>query len=67
LGGTALARGALAAQRLSQAGNGDSTLPAQIATARFFAENIASGAGGLEREATRGGGSVHAGAAALLQ
>ncbi len=66
-GGTALARGALAAHRLSQAGNGDPTLHARITTARFFAENIATGAGGLEREATRGAGSVHAGAAALLR
>lgn len=66
-GGTALARGALAAHRLSAAGNSDKTLAARIATARFFAENIAAGAGGLEREATRGGGSVHAGAAVLGQ
>jgi len=42
-GGTALARGALAAHRLSLAGKSDSALPARIATARFFAENIAAG------------------------
>jgi hypothetical protein len=42
-------------------------LPARIATARFFADNIATGAGGLERDVTRGAGSVHAGAAALLR
>jgi alkylation response protein AidB-like acyl-CoA dehydrogenase len=66
-GGTALARGALAAHRLSLTGNSDSTLPARIATARFFAENIAAGAGGLAREVTRGAGSVHAGAAVLGQ
>ncbi len=66
-GGTALARGALAAHRLSAAGNSNSTLPARIATARFFAENIATGANGLERDVTRGAGSVLAGAAALLQ
>ena len=66
-GGTALARGALAAHRLSLAGNSDSALPARIATARFFAENIAVGAGGLERDVTRGAGSVLAGAAALLR
>ncbi|MGH6863859.1 MAG: acyl-CoA dehydrogenase, partial [Methylocella sp.] len=66
-GGTALARGALAAHRLSAAGNSDTTLAARIATARFFAENIAAGAGGLEREVTRGAGSVHAGAAVLRQ
>ncbi|MDQ6867995.1 MAG: acyl-CoA dehydrogenase [Pseudomonadota bacterium] len=66
-GGTALANGALAAHRLSLAGNSDSTLPARIATARFFAETIAVGAGGLEREVTRGAGSVHASAAVLGQ
>lgn len=66
-GGTALARGALAAHRLSRAGDSDRTLAARIATARFFAENIATGAGGLEREVTRGAGSVHASAAVLLR
>ncbi|MGH6852685.1 MAG: acyl-CoA dehydrogenase, partial [Methylocella sp.] len=66
-GGTALARGALAAHRLLAAGDSDSTLPARIATARFFAENIAAGAGGLERDVTRGAGSVHASAAVLGQ
>ena len=64
-GGTALAKGALAAQRLSAAGSSDPALAARIATARFFAENIASGAGGLERAVTRGAGSVHTAAAAL--
>ncbi|MGH6843087.1 MAG: acyl-CoA dehydrogenase, partial [Methylocella sp.] len=67
LGGTALARGALAANRLMSAGKRDSALPARIATARFFAENVAAGASGLEREATRGAGSVHASAAVLGQ
>ena len=66
-GGTALARGALAANRLLAAGNGDSALPTRIATARFFAENIAAGAGGLERDVTRGAASVHASAAILGQ
>jgi acyl-CoA dehydrogenase len=66
-GGTALAKGALAAQRLALLGNSDPALPARIATARFFAENIATGAGGLEREVTRGAGSVHSGAAVLCQ
>jgi acyl-CoA dehydrogenase len=64
-GGAALAKGALAAQRLSAAGGSDPALAARIATARFFAENIASGAGGLERAVTRGAGSVHTAAAAL--
>jgi acyl-CoA dehydrogenase len=66
-GGTALARGAFAAHRLSRTGKSDCALPARIATARFFAENIAAHAGGLERDVTRGAGSVHAGAAALLR
>lgn len=35
--------------------------------ARFFAENIATGACGLEREITRGAGSVHAAAAVFAQ
>ena len=65
LGATALARGALAAHRLSSAGDNDPALSARIATARFFAENIATGAGGLELSVTRGAGSVHAGAFAL--
>lgn len=64
-GGTALAKGALAAQRLVAAGGSDPALVARIATARFFAENIASGAGGFERAVTRGAGSVHTAAAAL--
>lgn len=64
-GGTALARGALAAHRLASAGDSDPALPARIATARFFAENTATGACGHEREVTRGAGSVHAGAAVL--
>jgi acyl-CoA dehydrogenase len=64
-GGTALGRGALAAHRLLSAGNSDPALLERVATARFFAENIATGAGGLEREVTRGAGSVHAAAAVL--
>ncbi|WP_036257289.1 acyl-CoA dehydrogenase [Methylocapsa aurea] len=64
-GGAALARGALAAHRLLTAGDNDPALAARIATARFFAENIASGASGLERAVTRGAGSVHSGALAL--
>ncbi|MBO0734462.1 MAG: acyl-CoA dehydrogenase [Methylocapsa sp.] len=65
LGGTLLAKGALAARRLSTAGNNDPLLPAKIACARFFAENIAAGAGGLAREVMLGGGSVLAGSSAL--
>jgi hypothetical protein len=65
LGGTALARGALAAQRLISAGDSSPTLPARIATARFFAENVASASTGLELCVTRGAGSVNAAALAL--
>jgi acyl-CoA dehydrogenase len=64
-GGTALAKGALAAHRLVAAGKSDPALPGRITTARFFAENIATGSSGLEREVMRGAGSVHAGAAVL--
>jgi acyl-CoA dehydrogenase len=64
-GGTALARGALAAHRLATAGNGDPALPARIATARFFAENIATAAPALAREVMRGAESALAGAAVL--
>lgn len=64
-GGAALARGALAAHRLACQGETDPALAARIATARFFAENIASGAGGLELSVVHGAGSVNAGAFAL--
>jgi alkylation response protein AidB-like acyl-CoA dehydrogenase len=64
-GGTALARGALAAHRLASSGNSDPAHRARIASARFFAENIAVCAGSLERQITRGAGSVHAAIAAL--
>jgi hypothetical protein len=64
-GGTALARGALAAQKLIGEGDQNPMLPARIATARFFADHLASGATGLEVSVTRGAASVHAGAFAL--
>ncbi len=63
-GGAALAAGALAAHRLA-AENKDPALAARIATARFFAEHIAVGAGGLELEITEGAASVHAGSFTL--
>ncbi len=66
-GGTLLARGALAAHRLSSAGSSDPLLAARTAAARFFAENIAPSALSLEREVTRGAGSVLTGAVALGQ
>jgi len=64
-GGSTLARGALAAHRLACDGATDPALAARIATARFFAENIATGAGGLELSVVHGAGSVNAGAFAL--
>ena len=66
-GGTALAKGALAAKLLSSGGHRDPALAGRIATARFFAETIATGASGLERDVTHGAASVHAGMAALDQ
>jgi acyl-CoA dehydrogenase len=65
--GTLLARGALAAHRLSNAGNSDPLLAARIASARYFAENIAPAAHGLVREVTRGAASVLMCATALGQ
>jgi acyl-CoA dehydrogenase len=64
-GGTALARGALAAHRHLGNSASDPLLATRIATARFFADHIASGATGLELSVTRGAGSVHAGDFAL--
>jgi alkylation response protein AidB-like acyl-CoA dehydrogenase len=60
-GGALLAEQALAAARMS----GESSAPARIALARFFAENIAVTAAGLERTVTEGADSVTASAAAL--
>jgi alkylation response protein AidB-like acyl-CoA dehydrogenase len=59
-GGCMLADEALAAMRL-----GDGEASARIAIARFFAENIAVLAGGLERSVTEGADSVNAPDAAL--
>jgi len=60
-GGTALARGALAAARLGATRHNDQSSEAHIVTARFFAEHIASGASGLEFSILEGAGSVEAG------
>jgi hypothetical protein len=60
-GGALLAEQALAAARMT----GDGSAPARIALARFFAENIAVAAPGLERTVTEGNESVNASAAAL--
>jgi hypothetical protein len=64
-GGTALAKGALAAQKLASSGATDPMLAARIAIARFFAEHIATGSLGLELSVTEGSASVEAGAFAL--
>jgi len=60
LGGWLMARAALAAQRRLAEGE-DPFYRAKIATARFYADHLLSGAGGLQR-AIEGGG---AGALAL--
>lgn len=66
-GGTALARGALAASQLTSSGDDNPAMARRIATARFFAEDVATGAGGLDRAITRGAGSVLAGAELLVR
>src|SRR3954471_9182281 len=60
-GGALLAKEALAAARLAA----DAAAPARIALARFFAENIAVQAGGLERTVIEGGDSINGAEAAL--
>ncbi|WP_341674892.1 acyl-CoA dehydrogenase [Niveibacterium sp. SC-1] len=54
-GGWQLARGALAAQRLRAAGEGDAAfLDAKILTARFFADHVLTQAEGLAQSVRRG-------------
>jgi hypothetical protein len=60
-GAALLAEQALAAVRLA----GGGSAAARIALARFFAENIAVGASGLERTVIEGGESVNASEDAL--
>jgi hypothetical protein len=60
-GGALLAEEALAAARLA----GNDGAPARIAIARFFAENLAVQAGGLERAVLEGADSVNGADAAL--
>src|SRR5437016_4788322 len=60
-GGTMLAEEALAAAR----GARDPAAPARVAIARFFAENIAVGANGLERAVVAGADSINTADAAL--
>jgi alkylation response protein AidB-like acyl-CoA dehydrogenase len=63
-GGALLAQEALAAKQLT--GNGaDADAAARIALARFFAENLAVQAGGLERTVIEGADSVNRADAAL--
>jgi acyl-CoA dehydrogenase len=57
-GGTALAEAALAANAASAGGDSNPAHPARIALCRFFAENIATGARGLEDTVTSGAGFV---------
>jgi alkylation response protein AidB-like acyl-CoA dehydrogenase len=64
-GGTGLAEMAMAAHGARVRGESDPAHAGRIAVARFFAENIATGAGGLERTVTEGAGSVHAAELAL--
>jgi alkylation response protein AidB-like acyl-CoA dehydrogenase len=64
-GGTGLAEIAMAAHGARVSGETDPAYAGRIAVARFFAENIATGASGLERTVTEGAGSVHAAELAL--
>ena len=64
-GGTALAEAALAASAAAASGDSDPRHPARIALCRFFAENIATGARGLEETVISGAGFVEDAALAL--
>jgi alkylation response protein AidB-like acyl-CoA dehydrogenase len=66
-GGAMLAEQALAAIRMAGDMAGDAAAPARVALARFFAENIAVAAGGLERTVTEGAASVTTSEAALTE
>ncbi len=55
-GGASLAAIALAARAAIAAGDNDPAQPGRIALCRFFAENLATAAGGLEESASQGGG-----------
>jgi acyl-CoA dehydrogenase len=57
-GGAALAEAALAANAALRGGDADPAHPARIALARFFAENLATGAQGLEDTVISGAGFV---------
>jgi acyl-CoA dehydrogenase len=64
-GGAALADLALAAHAAAAAGDTDPAHPARIATCRFFAENVATAARGLEASVLSGAGFVHDATVAL--
>jgi butyryl-CoA dehydrogenase len=64
-GTASLAEVALAAHAETRNGDGDPAHAGRIGLARFFAENIASGATGLEVAITAGAASVHDAASAL--
>jgi hypothetical protein len=64
-GGVMLAEEALAAVRLDAGNGGNGTSAGRIATARFFAENMAVNAPALERAVTEGAASVNQADAAL--
>ena len=57
-GGVSLAEGALAAHRLASGGDSDPAHAQRIAHARFFAEQIACGSGGLETSILEGAASL---------
>jgi butyryl-CoA dehydrogenase len=57
-GGTALAEAALAASAAAAAGDSDPAHPARIALCRFFAENVATAARGLEETVISGAAFV---------
>jgi alkylation response protein AidB-like acyl-CoA dehydrogenase len=65
-GGAYLADIALAARAKATAGDTDPMHPARIATARFFAENLAPAAGGLADTVIDGGDAVLRSEAALV-
>ena len=58
-GTASLAEMALAAHAAAAKGSSDPPLAGRVALARFFAENIATGASGLEAAITAGAASVH--------
>jgi acyl-CoA dehydrogenase len=64
-GGAALAQGALAAAALMAGGDDDPAHAARIALCRFFAENVAVGAKGLEDTVLSGSGFLQDAALAL--